>query len=111
MAFLSRSLWKGNKMKKYSDRELKKIEGKIDLTLKFSQFILENPKVLSRIPEGAHVALMPDDDFEIAQENFELVSGMAKKNNAHTLAFIGHRINREEKSPGHLDYRKRPLEV
>ena len=99
-------------MKKYSDRELKKIEKKIDLTLKFSQFILENPKVLARIPEGAHVALMPDDDFEVAQENFELVSGMARKDNAHALAFIGHRM-RKEKPNTHIQfsYKKSPLEV
>ena len=99
-------------MKKYSDKELKKIEKKIDLTLKFSQFILENPKVLARIPEDAHVALMPDDDFEIARENFELVSGMAKKDNAHILAFIGHRMRKEKPSPHiQFSYKKSPLEV
>ena len=99
-------------MKKYSDRELKKIEKKIDLTLKFSQFILENPKVLARISEGAHVALMPDDDFEIAQENFELVSGMAKKDNAHIMAFISHQMRKKRQSTRiQFNYKKSPLDV
>lgn len=100
-------------MKKYSEKELNKIEKKIDLILKFNQFILGNTEILARIPEGAHVALMPDDDFEIAQENFELVSGVAKKDNAPTVAFIGHRV-RKEKPNTHIrlnSSKKSPLEV
>lgn len=99
-------------MKKYSGNELKKIEKKFDLILKFGQFVLENPRVLARISEGAHVALMPDDDFEVAQENFELVSTMAKQDNSHTLAFIGHRTqNKKPSSRIQFNYKKSPLEV
>lgn len=41
------------------------------LIQEFDLYIIDNPAIRRRIPLGAHIALLPNDDPELADMNFE----------------------------------------
>ena len=47
------------------------VEKNITLSFEFEQYILEHPEVLERIPQGAEIVLLPQDDPELYSINLE----------------------------------------
>lgn len=45
------------------------IERNMSLSLEFSRYLLDHPEVETRIPEGAYVVLLPEDDLELREFN------------------------------------------
>ena len=48
------------------------VEKNITLSMEFSRYVIEHPKVAEQIPKGAQVVLLPQDDPELCRENLKL---------------------------------------
>lgn len=42
------------------------------LGIEFDRYVLENPDFLERIPDGAEIVFLPEDDPELCEENIRL---------------------------------------
>jgi len=51
--------------KKYFDKN-------VTLSIEFSRYVIEHPEVEKKIPKGAQVVLLPQDDPELCAQNLEL---------------------------------------
>jgi len=51
--------------KKYFDKN-------VTLSVEFSRYVIEHPEVAERIPKGAQVVLLPQDDPELCKQNLEM---------------------------------------
>ncbi|MEW6664700.1 MAG: DUF5647 family protein [Thermodesulfobacteriota bacterium] len=49
------------------------VERNVSLTGKIMQFIMDNPKVFSSLPDRFELVILPDDDPDIRQYNLELL--------------------------------------
>lgn len=45
----------------------------LDLFHEFMMYALENPEILDRIPKGAHLVIIPEDDPNICMKNLEIL--------------------------------------
>ena len=52
------------------DKEL--IEKNMNLSIEFSKYIFEHPEVEDKIPKGAQVVLLPEDDAELSNYNMKI---------------------------------------
>jgi len=50
-----------------------KIKKNFDLHAEWMKYVFDNPSVLDRIPKGAVLVLLPDDDPELFQENYRIL--------------------------------------
>ena len=48
------------------------VEKNITLSMEFSRYVIEHPKIAGQIPKGAQVVLLPQDDPELCGENLKL---------------------------------------
>ncbi|MBL7073651.1 hypothetical protein ISS37_00215 [candidate division KSB1 bacterium] len=48
-------------------------EKNLDLFHEFMMYVLEKPDILDRIPKGAQLVILPEDDPELCQKNLEIV--------------------------------------
>lgn len=48
------------------------VDRNLQLVCDFDQAIMDDPSILDRIPDGATVILMPQNDTELARANLEL---------------------------------------
>lgn len=56
------------------------VKKNLDLHLEWMKYISENPDVLDRIPKGATLVILPEDDEELYKENIEIVEKSRKEN-------------------------------
>ena len=42
------------------------------LGIEFDRYVLENPDFLDKIPDGAEIVFLPEDDSELCEENIRL---------------------------------------
>lgn len=42
------------------------------LGIEFDRYVLENPEFLEKIPDGAEIVFLPEDDPELCEENIRL---------------------------------------
>ena len=42
------------------------------LGIEFDRYVLENPDFLDKIPDGAEIVFLPEDDPELCEENIRL---------------------------------------
>ncbi len=42
------------------------------LGIEFDRYVLENPDFLERIPDGAEIVFLPEDDPDLCEENIRL---------------------------------------
>ena len=54
-------------------------EKNLDLFHEFMMYALENPEILDRIPKGAQLVILPEDDPQLCQENLEIVRKRKEK--------------------------------
>jgi len=45
----------------------------LDLFHEFMMYALENPEILDRIPKGAQLVIIPEDDPDICKKNLEIL--------------------------------------
>ena len=55
------------------------VEKNITLSMEFSRYVIEHPKVAEQIPKGAQVVLLPQDDPELCRENLKLAEWHRKQ--------------------------------
>ncbi len=51
----------------------------LDLHAEWIKYIFENPNVIDRMPKGAVLVLLPDDEKELYDENYKIPEGNKKK--------------------------------
>ena len=49
------------------------IKKNLDLHAEWMRYIFENPDVLDKIPEGAVLVILPEDDKELYEENYKVL--------------------------------------
>jgi len=59
--------------------EKEKFEKNVTLSTEFSRYIIEHPEVAEKIPKGALVILLPQDDPKICEENRRQADKYRKK--------------------------------
>lgn len=55
------------------------IKKNLDLHAEWMKYIFENPDVLDRIPKGAVLVILPEDDRELYEENYKILEENKKK--------------------------------
>ncbi len=55
------------------------IKKNLDLHAEWMKYIFENPDVLDRIPKGAVLVILPEDDKELYEENYKILEENKKK--------------------------------
>ncbi len=51
----------------------------LDLHAEWMKYAFENPDVLDRIPKGATLVILPEDDKELFEENYKILEAEKKK--------------------------------
>ncbi len=55
------------------------IKNNLDLHAEWMRYAFENPDVLDRIPKGALLVILPEDDRELYEENYKILENHKKK--------------------------------
>jgi len=55
------------------------IKKNLDLHSEWMKYSFENPDVLDRIPKGAVLVILPEDDKELYEENYRILEANKKK--------------------------------
>lgn len=63
-------------------------EKNITLSFEFERYILENPQLLERIPQGAEVVLLPKDDPELYRLNLETAQSREQEGDASPVVYV-----------------------
>ena len=58
-------------MKKMTKDEM--FNKNLDLHAEWMKYVFDNPDVLDRIPKGAALVLLPEDDKDLYEENFKIL--------------------------------------
>jgi len=56
------------------------IKKNLDLHAEWMKYVFEHPEVLDRIPKGAVLVILPEDDDELYAENSKILEDNKKKN-------------------------------
>ena len=67
-----------------TEKEL--MEKNINLTVEFSKYIFEHPEVEEKIPKGAQVVLLPEDDKEL--RNFNLMIAEKQREEGQPVVYV-----------------------
>jgi len=51
----------------------------LELFHEFMMYALEEPEILDKIPKGAQLVILPEDDPELYQNNLEIISKRKEK--------------------------------
>ncbi len=54
------------------------IKKNLDLHAEWMKYVFDNPDVLDKIPEGAVLVILPEDDEELYKENFKVLEEKRK---------------------------------
>jgi len=49
------------------------IKRNLDLHAEWMKYVFENPDVLEKIPKGAVLVILPEDDKELYEENYKIL--------------------------------------
>lgn len=49
------------------------IKRNLDIHAEWMRYVFDNPEVLDRIPKGAILVLLPEDDKELYDENYKIL--------------------------------------
>lgn len=55
------------------------VKKNLDLNAEWMKYAFENPDVLDRIPKGATLVILPEDDKELYDENYKTLEAEKKK--------------------------------
>ncbi len=55
------------------------IKKNLDLHAEWMKYAFDNPDVLDRIPKGAVLVILPEDDRELYEENYRMLEEQKKK--------------------------------
>ncbi len=55
------------------------IKKNLDLHAEWMKYVFENPDVLDKIPKGAVLVILPEDDKELYEENYKILEENKKK--------------------------------
>ena len=55
------------------------VKRNLDLHAEWMRYVFDNPDVLDRIPKGAVLVILPEDDPELLAENTKVVEATRKK--------------------------------
>lgn len=57
------------------------IKKNLDLHAEWMKYVFENPDMLDKIPKGATLVILPEDDKELYEENCRVLEEEKKKGN------------------------------
>jgi len=63
-------------------------EKNMTLSFEFERYLLEHPEILARIPDGAQVILLPQDDPELYRINLEAARKTRQESNVGPIVYI-----------------------
>lgn len=66
------------------------IEKNLEQHSLFMQYALEHPAILEKIPDGAEVVFLPEDDAQLAKVN--LNAGKSKKSKGKKIIYVRVRV-------------------
>jgi hypothetical protein len=55
------------------------VKRNLDLLNEFMKYAFKNPDILDKIPEGAELVILPDNDPKMYKENMNIVSKLQKE--------------------------------
>ena len=55
------------------------IRKNLDLHAEWMKYVFENPDVLDKIPDGAVLVILPEDDKELYEENYKILKKNKEK--------------------------------
>jgi hypothetical protein len=55
------------------------IKKNLDLHSEWMKYTFENPNILDRIPKGAVLVILPEDDKELYEENYKILEENKRK--------------------------------
>ena len=55
------------------------IKGNLDLTNEFMKYAFKNPDILDKIPKGAELVILPENDPRMYKENMKIVEKLHKE--------------------------------
>jgi len=55
------------------------IKKNLDLHAEWMKYVFENPDVLDKIPKGAILVILPEDDKELYEENYRVLEENKKR--------------------------------
>lgn len=58
--------------------ETKDLNKNFNLSAKFNEYAMQNPTVLDKLPENAHIVFIPEDK-DLAKKNFEMAKKISQK--------------------------------
>jgi len=64
------------------------MEKNMTLSFEFERYLLEHPEILARIPDGAQVVLLPQDDPELYHINLEAARKTRQESKAEPIVYI-----------------------
>ena len=64
------------------------VEKNITLSFEFERYIQENPRFLERIPDGAQVVLLPQDDPELYRINLDAAQRRHKAGDGVRIVYV-----------------------
>ncbi len=64
------------------------VEKNITLSFEFERYVLEHPDILTHLPDGAEVVLLPKDDLELYRFNLNAARRAQQESNAPPIVFI-----------------------
>ncbi len=60
----------------------------IDLSFEFLEYLFEHPEMVEHIPDGAHIAILPEDDPELAELKLQMATEASMKDGKPVLKVI-----------------------
>ncbi len=60
----------------------------IDLSFEFLEYLFAHPEMIEHIPDGAHVAILPEGDPELAELKLQMATEASKKDGKPVLKVI-----------------------
>ncbi|MFQ5865230.1 MAG: DUF5647 family protein [bacterium] len=86
-------------MKHTTRKKNKPISKNIELLGKFNRYLVENPELANRIPEGAEIVLLPIDDPSLLKANLKILEKLLLRRTTPTvLVKVTEKTARERKA-------------
>jgi hypothetical protein len=55
------------------------VKKNLDLHAEWMRYVFDNPDILDRIPKGAVIVILPEDDPELSEENAKVIDANRSK--------------------------------
>ncbi len=70
-------------------REKEMVRKNLVLGMEFDKYLIEHPNLIEKIPQGAHVVLLPEDDSDLYKANMRLARQRLKEGKKVVFVKVG----------------------